>query len=156
MRGGGRGAEEEREDGDEKTATDLDFEPCELDFLMARYNMAHVKSERTLFPLATARNVPVVAFTTTRWNSLQREPAPEGWTEGAPPTTAECMRWALAADDAVEVVLNSAPTTGDARGVVRGLGGSRGRGRDGRGRGGKWRRYGELVYEEDAPFETYT
>ena len=51
------GREEERDDGDEKTATDLDFEPCELDFLMARYNMAHVKSERTLFPLATARNV---------------------------------------------------------------------------------------------------
>jgi hypothetical protein len=134
----------------------LDFEPCELDFLMARYNMAHVKSERTLFPLATARDVPVVAFTTTRWNSLQKEPAPEGWTEGAPPTTAECMRWALAADDAVEVVLNSAPTT-ETLGAWCEDWAARG---DGVAMGAdevaKWRRYGELVYEEDAPFETYT
>lgn len=150
------GEEEERDDGDEKTATDLDFEPCELDFLMARYNMAHVKSERTLFPLATARDVPVVAFTTTRWNSLQKEPAPDGWTEGAPPTTAECMRWALAADDAVEVVLNSAPTT-ETLGAWCEDWAARG---DGVAMGAdevaKWRRYGELVYEEDAPFETYT
>ena len=151
------GEEEERDGGDEKiAATVLDFEPCELDFLMARYNMAHVKSERTLFPLATARNVPVVAFTTTRWNSLQKEPAPEGWTEGAPPTTAECMRWALAADDAVEVVLNSAPTT-ETLGAWCEDWAARG---DGVAMGAdevaKWRRYGELVYEEDAPFETYT
>jgi hypothetical protein len=46
--------------------------PCELDLLMARYNMAHTQAERTLFPLAVARGVPVVAFTSTRWNSLQK------------------------------------------------------------------------------------
>ena len=112
--------------------------------------------QRTLFPLATARDVPVVAFTTTRWNSLQKEPAPDGWTEGAPPTTAECMRWALAADDAVEVVLNSAPTT-ETLGAWCEDWAARG---DGVAMGAdevaKWRRYGELVYEEDAPFETYT
>lgn len=158
-RDGGGGIERNggREDDEKTAATDLDFEPCELDFLMARYNMAHVKSERTLFPLAMARDVPVVAFTTTRWNSLQREPVPElGWTEGAPPTTAECMRWALAANDAVEVVLNSAPTTEELGAwcedwAARGDGVAMSADEV-----AKWRRYGELVYEEDAPFETYT
>ena len=67
-----------------------------------------------------------------------------------------CLRWALAADDAVEVVLNSAPTT-ETLGAWCEDWAARG---DGVAMGAdevaKWRRYGELVYEEDAPFETYT
>ena len=66
----GEGAEEGADIDDEDELPD--FAECELDALMARYNMAHTKAERTLFPLARARNVPVVAFTTTRWNSLQK------------------------------------------------------------------------------------
>ena len=79
--------------------------PCALDFLMARYNMAHAKAEWRLFPVALARDVPVVAFTTTRWNSLQK--GHPRW-DGDPPSTATCMRWAEA-HPAVQVVLNSAP-----------------------------------------------
>ena len=40
-------------------------------------------------------------------------------------------------------------------GAVRGVGG-RGDSPMGEEEVAKWRRYGELVYEEDAPFETYT
>jgi hypothetical protein len=67
--------------------------------------MAHAKAEWRLFPVARARDVPVVAFTTTRWNSLQK--GHPRW-DGDPPSTATCMRWAEA-HPAVQVVLNSAP-----------------------------------------------
>ena len=72
-------------------AAELHQPPCELDLLMARYNMAHTRAERTLFPLAVARDVPIVAFTSTRWNSLQKGHL--AWKE-APPTVADCMRFA--------------------------------------------------------------
>lgn len=43
-----------------------------VDRTAAHYVAAHTRAERTLFPLAVARGVPVVAFTSTRWNSLQK------------------------------------------------------------------------------------
>ena len=136
--------------------------PCALDFLMARYNMAHAKAEWRLFPVALARDVPVVAFTTTRWNSLQK--GHPRW-DGDPPSTATCMRWAEA-HPAVQVVLNSAPDVAylgewadelsDERSNERSNGETV--------TGGyvappdaemeKWRAYGELVYDESAAFET--
>jgi hypothetical protein len=65
-----------------------DSTPCQMDFLMVRYNMAHTKSEWRLFPVARARDVPVIAFTSTRWNTLtQTHPA---WQD-LPPTVAQCM-----------------------------------------------------------------
>ena len=119
--------------------------PCALDFMMARYNMAHAKAEWRLFPVARARDVPIVAFTTTRWNSLQK--GHPRWSE-APPSAATCMSWA-AAHPAVQVVLNSAPDVAylrewadelsDAAHVCDVE---------------KWRAYGELVYDENAAFET--
>ena len=137
--------------------------PCALDFLMARYNMAHAKAEWRLFPVARARDVPVVAFTTTRWNSLQK--GHPRW-DGDPPSTATCMRWAEA-HPAVQVVLNSAPDVAylsewadelsDVANVANVANGETET-------GGyvtlpdaemeKWRAYGELVYDESAAFET--
>ena len=73
---------------------------------MARYNMAHCKAEWRLFPVAQARDVPVIAFTSTRWNSLQK--GHPRWTSSDPPSTATCMNWSLS-HPAVQVVLNSAP-----------------------------------------------
>lgn len=65
-----------------------DSTPCQMDFLMVRYNMAHTKSEWRLFPVARARDVPVIAFTSTRWNTLTKtHPA---WQD-LPPTVAQCM-----------------------------------------------------------------
>ena len=108
-RGGGGGG------GSERSA-------CELDLLMARYNMAHVGAEAEVFPLAQSRGVPIVAFTSTRWNSLQK--GHPQWSE-EPPTPAECMRFALSAP-AVQVVLHSTADVDELAGWVQGVLGARG------------------------------
>ena len=41
------------------------------DYLMCRGNMAHRRAEQAAFPAALQRGFPVIAFTTTRWNTLQ-------------------------------------------------------------------------------------
>lgn len=72
-----------------------------LDALMLRYNMNHKKAAETIsFPEAINRNIPVLAFTTTRWNRLQRNSSPTV-------TTSDCIKFALN-HQAVEVVLHSA------------------------------------------------
>ena len=77
-----------------------------IDTVMLRYNMSHKDAaEQLSFPACTRREKPVLAFTTTRWNSLQ-----EGhieWNDDAP-TTGECISFALAERPPVEVVLHSA------------------------------------------------
>ena len=72
-----------------------------LDAIMLRYNISHKKAAETIsFPEALAKGVPVLAFTTTRWNALQRKD---------PPTisTADCIKFAFE-HPAVQVVLHSA------------------------------------------------
>ncbi|KAL7438133.1 hypothetical protein ACHAXM_006071, partial [Skeletonema potamos] len=73
---------------------------AELDAIMLRYNMSHRKAAETIsFPEALSKNIPVLAFTTTRWNRLQRaSPAIN---------TADCLTFALQ-HPAVEVVIHSA------------------------------------------------
>ena len=63
---------------------------CEI--LMHRYNMAHRKAEAEVFPLARQREIPIVAFTCTRWGSLLR--GHPDWQRKTP-TAAECYRFAL-------------------------------------------------------------
>ena len=126
------------------------FKPCALDFLMARYNMAHCKAEWRLFPVAQARDVPVIAFTSTRWNSLQK--GHPRWTSSDPPSTATCMNWSLS-HPAVQVVLNSAPDVtylGEWADELSETGSIPMDEKDVE----KWRSYGELVYDESAAFET--
>jgi hypothetical protein len=121
-----------------------------LDFLMARYNMAHAKAEWRLFPLAAARDVPVVAFTSTRWNTLQR--GHPRWEPNAPPDVSDCMAWA-AHHDAVEVVLNAPADVATLEAWTSGLA-RRGGDAMGEEEVARWRRYGEMVYDEGAAFET--
>lgn len=75
-----------------------------IDVLMLRYSMSHkLAAESLSFPSAKNNgNKPVIAFTTTRWNSLQRE------EEGI--TTADCLSFAFnqRASPPVEIVLHSA------------------------------------------------
>ena len=72
-----------------------------LDAIMLRYNMSHRKAAEAIsFPEALDKNIPVLAFTTTRWNRLQRIASPNV-------TTADCISFALQ-HSAVEVVLHSA------------------------------------------------
>jgi aryl-alcohol dehydrogenase-like predicted oxidoreductase len=137
------------------TAEDLRLEfesskPCALDFLMARYNMAHCKAEWRLFPVAQARDVPVIAFTSTRWNSLQK--GHPRWHSSDPPSTAACMNWSLS-HPAVQVVLNSAPDVGYLSEWADELSETGVRTMDEKDIE-KWKEYGELVYDESAAFET--
>ena len=63
---------------------------CEV--LMHRYNMAHRKAQKQVFPMAQQADIPVVAFTCTRWGQLlQGHP---NW-QGEIPTAADCYRYAL-------------------------------------------------------------
>ena len=72
-----------------------------LDAIMLRYNMSHRKAAETIsFPETLENDIPVLAFTTTRWNELQRTASPTV-------TTADCITFALQ-HPAVEVVLHSA------------------------------------------------
>mmetsp|Transcript_15681 Transcript_15681/g.33759 ORF Transcript_15681/g.33759 Transcript_15681/m.33759 type:complete len:168 (+) Transcript_15681:878-1381(+) len=80
-----------------------------FDALMLRYSMSHRNAAESLsFPKAMENNIPVLAFTTTRWNRLQSDPPPSTMMmDGFRPTTSECLKFALH-HPAVEVVLHSA------------------------------------------------
>jgi aryl-alcohol dehydrogenase-like predicted oxidoreductase len=77
-----------------------------VDVLMHRFNMAHRKAAREVFPAAARARTPIVAFTATRWGTLL-EPRAD-WS-GPPPTASDCYRYCLA-QPAVQVVL-TAPRT---------------------------------------------
>lgn len=77
-----------------------------VDVLMHRFNMAHRKALREVFPTALRHQTPVVAFTATRWGTLFEPPA--GWT-GKLPTAVDCYRYCLA-HSAVNIVLTSPQT----------------------------------------------
>ena len=62
------------------------------DVLMHRYNMAHRKAEENVLPAAFQAEIPVVAFTCTRWGSLLK--GHPNW-EHQTPTAADCYRYAL-------------------------------------------------------------
>lgn len=87
---------------DRALATRLASDP-RVDVLMHRYNMAHRKAAREVFPVAVKTRTPIVAFTATRWGTLLEAPA--GWP-GPPPNASECYRYCLA-HPAVQVVLTA-------------------------------------------------
>ncbi|OUL26159.1 oxidoreductase [Nostoc sp. T09] len=62
------------------------------DVLMHRYNMAHRKAEEDVLPKAHQADIPVVAFTCTRWGSLLTKHP--NW-QMQPPTAADCYRYVL-------------------------------------------------------------
>jgi aryl-alcohol dehydrogenase-like predicted oxidoreductase len=74
-----------------------------VDVLMHRYNMAHRKAARDVFPSAIDSQTPIIAFTATRWGTLL-EPHPQ-WP-GEPPTAADCYRYCLA-HPAIHLVLTA-------------------------------------------------
>ena len=78
----------------------------QFDVLMHRYNMAHRKAEQDVLPAAKSANIPVIAFTCTRWGSLLKGHL--SWS-GKIPTAADCYRYALA-NNAVRMAL-TAPET---------------------------------------------
>jgi aryl-alcohol dehydrogenase-like predicted oxidoreductase len=77
-----------------------------VDVLMHRFNMAHRKAAREVFPTAVRAKTPVIAFTATRWRTLLEPRA--GWTD-PPPSAADCYRYCLA-HSAVQLALTSPQT----------------------------------------------
>lgn len=82
-----------------------------VDVLMLRYNMAHRRVGRIVFPLAARSDIAIVAFTATRWGTLLAG-HPE-WI-GPVPCAAECYRFCLA-EPAVSVVLTAPASTSQLR-----------------------------------------
>ena len=78
-----------------------------LDAIMLRYNLSHKSAAESLsFPYALQNRVPVIAFTTTRWNRLLSKDQCVNGDETAPPSPADCIKFALR-HPAVEIVLHS-------------------------------------------------
>ena len=77
-----------------------------IDVLMHRYNMAHRGAEEQVLPAALNAEIPVVAFTCTRWGSLLT--GHQDW-DGPVPTAADCYQYVLH-HPAVHIAL-TAPTT---------------------------------------------
>ena len=63
---------------------------CEV--LMHRYNMAHRSAEDTVLPAALGAELPVVAFTCTRWGELLK--GHSDW-QGLIPRAPDCYRFCL-------------------------------------------------------------
>jgi aryl-alcohol dehydrogenase-like predicted oxidoreductase len=79
-----------------------------IELLMTRYNMAHRGAEEKVFPAALKADIPVAAFTCTRWGSLLKRPS--AWGADRPvPTAADCYRFALR-HPAVRIALTAAGT----------------------------------------------
>jgi aryl-alcohol dehydrogenase-like predicted oxidoreductase len=87
---------------DRSLATRLAADP-RVDVLMHRFNMAHRKAAREVFPIAVKARTPVVAFTATRWSTLLE---PRADWPGPPPTASDCYRYCLA-QPAVQLVLTA-------------------------------------------------
>ncbi len=87
---------------DRKLARQL-AEDSRVDILMHRFNMAHRKAAREVFPAASDTRTPVIAFTATRWGTLLK-PHPQ-WSD-QPPTATDCYRFCLA-QPAVHLVLTA-------------------------------------------------
>lgn len=118
-----------------------------VDVLMQRFNMAHRKAEDAVFPAARRANIPVVAFTATRWRTLLAG-HPEWATP--PPSAADCYRYCLA-QPAVRTVLSAPSTPAQTRENLEVLGA----GRLGRRQIRAWNAYGDLVHGDGrGRFET--
>ncbi|MBE9141993.1 aldo/keto reductase [Planktothrix mougeotii] len=63
-----------------------------VEVLMHRYNMAHRGAEEAVLPTALQLDVPVVAYTCTRWGSLLQ--GHDAWT-GDIPAASDCYRYSL-------------------------------------------------------------
>lgn len=116
-----------------------------LDTLMLRYGMSHKDAaEKLSFAACMKHKIPVLAFTTTRWNSLQD--GHRDWND-APPTTGECLSFAL--QQPVEVILHSARDKDELLEALEGLDDDMSDEDI-----NKWRTYGDLAWNQDG-FDEY-
>lgn len=124
-----------------------------VDALMIRYNLSHKDAaEDVTFPAARENGKPVIAFTTTRWNSLQGDGTYDA------PSTADCLSFALGKKSCppVEAVLHSARDEDELKEAMEGIRMGLNEDAD-----AKWRTYGEVIegsnvdYFDEYPEERY-
>lgn len=108
------------------------------DILMHRYNMAHRRAEEFVFPAAIAAEIPVVAFTSTRWGQLLK--GHPNWPE-EPPTAADCYRFGLS-HPAIQLTLTAPQTRRDLEANLTTLKAPLMSDQD----IAHWQRFGDLVY----------
>jgi len=77
-----------------------------VDVLMHRFNMAHRKAAREVFPTAAKARTRIVAFTATRWGTLLEPYAESPSWPGPPPTASDCYRYCLT-EPSVHLVLTA-------------------------------------------------
>jgi predicted aldo/keto reductase-like oxidoreductase len=65
-----------------------------VDMLMIRYNAAHRGAETDIFPVTTARGMPVVTYTSLRWGALLA-PTPDDPPGFTQPPAADWYRFVL-------------------------------------------------------------
>ena len=82
-----------------------------VEVLMHRYNMAHRGAEEKVLPAALTGDLPVVAFTCTRWGSLLE--GHRDW-QGPVPNAGDCYRYALH-HPAVRLALTAPKSAGQLR-----------------------------------------
>jgi aryl-alcohol dehydrogenase-like predicted oxidoreductase len=118
-----------------------------VDLLMHRFNMAHRKAKREVFPTAIRTQTPIVAFTATRWGTLLT-PHPD-WP-GKAPTAADCYRYCLA-QPPVHIVLSAPRSLKELEGNLQVLELPLMSERE----CAQWERYGDLLHGQGAhAFET--
>jgi len=110
-----------------------------VEVLMQRYNMAHRGAEETVLPTARQQDVPVVAYTCTRWGSLLQ--GHNAWT-GDVPTVPDCYRYSLD-HPAVHLALTASATLEELEENLTVLGGDQ---RLEPATKRRWEEYGALIY----------
>ncbi len=132
-----------------------------LDAMMLRYNMAHRSAaERISFPVCSEAGIPVLAFTTTRWNRLQD--GHPSWTakDGKrSPTSSDCLSFALSPFSSkspnpwpVAVALHSAREASELEEAMECLSRSSSMSES---EDSEWRKFGNLEWNELDGFDEY-
>jgi aryl-alcohol dehydrogenase-like predicted oxidoreductase len=131
---------------DQKLAKQL-AQDARVNVLMHRFNMAHRKAVKEVFPIAMQTETPVVAFTATRWGSLLK---PNAQWSGEPPIAADCYRYCLA-HPAVHLVLSAPQSLAELKENLQVLKLPPMSHRD----RARWERFGDLIHGQGADaFET--
>jgi aryl-alcohol dehydrogenase-like predicted oxidoreductase len=109
-----------------------------VDVLMHRFNMAHRKAAREVFPAAAKARTPIVAFTATRWGTLLE---PQADWHGPLPTASDCYRYCLT-QPSVHVVLTAPRSLAELEQNLDVLESARMSKQE----RAQWERFGDLVY----------
>jgi diketogulonate reductase-like aldo/keto reductase len=126
----------------------------EIDALMLRYGMSHKDAaENMSLPAAKENGKAVIAFTSTRWNSLQDGTNGEEWDSDDAPTSADCLSFVFGSKNVpspVDAVLHSARNEDE---LFESMSGLRVLSQDDE---TKWRKYGEIFEpSNDDNFDEY-